>query len=225
MMPSSSMTIEIKDSILSRIGAIADTDGVQAYVVGGYVRDRFLDKEVKDIDIVVIGDGIGFARRVAQEFGRNNVIVFEKFGTAMLPLDDRKIEFVAAREESYTRDSRKPVVQHASLEVDLSRRDFTINTLAAGLNKNRFGLLFDPYNGIHDIEQKILRTPLEPEKTFDDDPLRMMRAVRFASRLQFTIDPAALQAISFMAPRIKIVSMERIADEFLKILASPKPSV
>jgi poly(A) polymerase len=218
-------TMEITDPVLVRIGAIADANGVEAYVVGGYVRDRILDKEVKDIDIVVVGDGIRFARTVAREFGHTDVVVFEKFGTAMLPLEDRKIEFVAAREESYSRDSRKPVVQQASLASDLSRRDFTINTLAVGLNKAGSGVLWDLYDGMNDIRQKILRTPLDPEKTFDDDPLRMMRAVRFASQLQFTIDSPTLQAISAMASRISIVSMERVVDEFQKILLSPKPSV
>jgi poly(A) polymerase len=224
-MTHSAQTMEITDPLLVRIGAIANANGVEAYVVGGYVRDRFLGKEVKDIDIVVVGDGIRFARTVAREFGHSNVVVFEKFGTAMLPLEDRNVEFVAAREESYTHDSRKPVVQQASLASDLSRRDFTVNTLAVGLHKTGFGILSDLYNGVHDIRQKILRTPLDPEKTFDDDPLRMMRAVRFASQLQFTIDPPTLEAIAAMASRIGIVSMERVVDEFQKILLSPKPSV
>jgi len=220
-----SQTMEVSDPVLVRIGAIADANSVEVYVVGGYVRDLFLGKEVKDIDIVVVGDGIRFARNVAREFGHTDVVVFEKFGTAMLPLEDRKVEFVAAREESYSRDSRKPTVQQASLASDLSRRDFTINTLAVGLHKTDFGKLSDLYDGVNDIQQKILRTPLDPEKTFDDDPLRMMRAVRFASQLQFTIDPPTLEAISAMASRISIVSMERIVDEFQKILLSPKPSV
>jgi poly(A) polymerase len=224
-MTRSTQMMEITDPLLVRIGAIADANDVEAYVVGGYVRDRFLGREVKDIDIVIVGDGIRFARMVAREFGHSDIVVFEKFGTAMLPLEDRKIEFVAAREESYTHDSRKPVVKHTSLASDLSRRDFTVNTLAVGLHKACFGTLSDLYDGVHDIHQKILRTPLDPEKTFDDDPLRMMRAVRFASQLQFSIDPPAMAAISSMASRIGIVSMERIVDEFLKILLSPKPSV
>jgi len=217
--------IDITQDVLLRIGSIADTEKIEAYVVGGYVRDKLLGKEVKDIDIVVIGDGINFATKVAKELGFKDIVTYEKFGTAMLPMGDGKIEFVAAREESYARDSRKPRVKKASLESDLSRRDFTINTLAASLNKKSFGLLSDPFNGTVDLNEKILKTPLDPEKTFDDDPLRMMRAIRFASQLHFIIEPKAFQAIQAMASRISIVSVERISDEFFKILSSPKPSI
>lgn len=217
-------TIELKNDTLSAIGRIADREKVEAYVVGGYVRDKLLGKEVTDIDIVVVGDGVAFARTVAKEFSAN-VVVFEKFGTAMLPLGSGKIEFVAAREESYAADSRKPEVKPATLESDLSRRDFTVNTLAASINGPRWGELIDIFGGVRDMAAKLLRTPLEPRKTFDDDPLRMMRAVRFASQLEFTVDPATLDAVRSMAERIKIVSQERITDEFMKILASPRPSV
>lgn len=216
--------IELNNDLLVKIGSIADRGRVEAYVVGGYVRDRLLGKEVTDIDIVVVGDGVAFARAVAKEFN-SNVVVFEKFGTAMLPLDQGKIEFVTARSESYAPESRKPSVSPATLESDLTRRDFTVNTLAASLNRARWGELVDRFGGELDMASKLLRTPLDPEKTFDDDPLRMMRAVRFASQLQFEIDPAAFEAIRAMAKRITIVSQERVTDEFMKILASPLPSV
>lgn len=217
--------IEIQHEVLHRIGSIADESGIEAYVVGGYVRDKLLGKEVKDIDIVVIGDGIDFAMRVAKIWKRKNVVTYENFGTAMLPMDEGKIEFVGAREESYGTDSRKPKVGKASLESDLSRRDFTINTLAASINGTNFGKLIDVFNGVADLKNKILQTPLEPEKTFDDDPLRMMRAIRFASQLHFVIEPRTYKAIQMKAPRISIVSMERVTDEFFKILSSQKPSI
>ncbi|MBA4312549.1 MAG: tRNA nucleotidyltransferase [Chlorobiaceae bacterium] len=224
-MKESLIYIEIENEILKQIGSIADELQIEAYVVGGFVRDKILGKEVKDIDIVVIGDGIAFAKSVAKKINQKNVVTYEKFGTAMLPLEEGKIEFVGAREESYARDSRKPVVTKASLQTDLSRRDFTVNALAASINKTAFGELSDPFNGYVDLKNKILRTPLAPEKTFDDDPLRMMRAIRFASQLNFTIEASAYKAIREMASRISIVSMERISDEFFKILSSPKPSV
>ncbi|MBI5215207.1 MAG: HD domain-containing protein [Ignavibacteriae bacterium] len=218
-------SIKITNETLLRIGKIADELNVKTYVVGGYVRDKLLGKEVQDIDIVVVGDGVNFARQVAERFGTKNVIVFEKFGTAMLPLESGKIEFVAAREESYSKDSRKPVVKPASLESDLSRRDFTINALAASINREKFGEVLDPFDGQTDLENKIIKTPLDPERTFDDDPLRMMRALRFASQLDFFIEATTLNAVRNMAERIAIVSKERVSDEFFKILASPKPSV
>jgi poly(A) polymerase len=218
-------TIEISQGALLRIGALADKKKVEAYVVGGYVRDKFLGKEVKDIDIVVIGDGIAFAREVAAMFKLNNIVTFEKFGTAMLPIDGGKIEFVAAREEAYDPSSRKPTVKKATLESDLSRRDFTVNALAASLNKERLGEVVDPFNGYADLQKKILLTPLAPDQTFDDDPLRMMRAVRFASQLQFHIQQATLESIQRKVERITIISKERITDEFFKILASDKPSI
>lgn len=217
--------IEITQEHLIHIGRIADQLGIEVYVVGGYVRDKILGKDVKDIDVVVIGDGIDFAKQIAATLDRKEIVTYEKFGTAMLPINDNKIEFVTAREESYERSSRKPRVKKASLESDLSRRDFTINALAASINKEHLGMLLDPFNGIQDLLDKILRTPLDPEKTFDDDPLRMMRAIRFASQLYFKIDAKVFNAIQLMAPRISIVSMERVSDEFFKILASPKPSI
>ena len=217
--------IDIIEDVLVTIGSIADEHNVEAYAVGGFVRDTLLGKQCKDIDIVVVGDGVTFARIVANRLNVSNVIIYEKFGTAMLPLPDGKIEFVTAREERYEQHSRKPTVTRASLQSDLSRRDFTVNALAASLNKSCRGELVDPFHGREDLERKILRTPLEPEKTFDDDPLRMMRAIRFAAQLQFTIEETALRAIGMMAQRIGIVSQERITEEFLKILRSPMPSI
>ncbi|MGA2625079.1 MAG: CCA tRNA nucleotidyltransferase [Bacteroidota bacterium] len=227
--------IEITDDVLSRIGAMADRQGTEAYVVGGYVRDRLLGKDVKDIDIVVVGDAISFAHSVAEELGNKRVVEYEKFGTAMIPLESGKVEFVTAREESYDSDSRKPHVKYATLQSDLSRRDFTINALAASINKKRFGEVVDPFNGEADLRKRIIKTPLDPRKTFDDDPLRMLRALRFASQLRdpeksvehqhFHIEQRTSEAIHEMAGRIAIVSKERISDEFLKILASPKPSI
>jgi poly(A) polymerase len=218
-------TVDISSDIIAKIGALADSRGVEAYIVGGYVRDLLLGKEGKDIDIVIVGDAIEFSGKVATEFGISGVVIFEKFGTAMLPLNDCKIEFVSAREESYEPLSRKPSVKRASLESDLSRRDFTINAMAVSINMERFGELIDPYNGRSDLKNKILCTPLDPEKTFDDDPLRMMRAIRFSSQLHCQIKPVVYAAIQKMAPRIEIVSKERTTDEFFKILSSPKPSV
>jgi poly(A) polymerase len=217
--------ISIDEEILRRIGEVADRREVEAHVVGGYVRDRLLGKKVTDIDIVVIGNGIEFAQHVARALGRTNVVTYEKFGTAMLPFDDGKIEFVSAREEQYTPNSRKPIVRHASLESDLSRRDFTVNALAASINSEHFGEIVDPFDGLGDLKRKLLRTPLEPAKTFDDDPLRMMRAVRFASQLGFHIERKTFEAIPQFAERMNIVSKERVTDEFMKILATPRPSV
>lgn len=217
--------IDITSKVLLRIGSIADNEKVEAHVVGGYVRDKLLGIEVKDIDIVVIGDGIRFAQKVAQQIGQKDVVIYEKFGTAMLPIDEGKIEFVTAREESYSRDSRKPNVKNASLESDLARRDFTINTLAASINRETLGRLSDPFGGLIDLKNKILRTPLDPIKTFTDDPLRMMRAIRFASQLYFIIEEETFRAIKEMVDRITIVSMERITEEFMKILACSKPSL
>lgn len=217
--------IDITDEMILRIGALADAEGVEAYVVGGYVRDKLLGKEGKDIDIVVVGDGVAFAQRVANELQRTNLVVYGKFGTAMLQLEERKIEFVTAREEHYDRESRKPHVHKASLQSDLSRRDFTINALAASINKDYLGKLEDPFEGEKDLLKKIIRTPLDPEKTFDDDPLRIIRAIRFAAQLQFHIERRTFEALRKMRERLGIVSQERITDEFLKILSSPKPSV
>jgi poly(A) polymerase len=217
--------IPLASSLLQTIGRIADLNSVEAYVVGGYVRDFLLGLGDKDIDVLVIGDGVQFARAVAHELGTESIVVFERFGTAMVPLEHGKVEFVTARSESYASDSRKPRVQSGTLEDDLLRRDFTVNAIAAKLNKDRYGELHDPFGGREDLERKLLRTPLDPVKTFDDDPLRIMRAMRFASQLDFTIDKPALDAIGEMKARLSIVSQERITDEFLKTLRTPKPSV
>ena len=215
----------LADPVLEHIGRIADEHGIKAYVVGGYVRDLMLKRKVKDIDIVVIGDGIAFAKVVASALHRKNIVVYEKFGTAMLPLDSCTIEFVGARKESYSESSRKPDVVGGTLADDLSRRDFTVNTLAASLNTSSYGEVVDQFEGKADIGRKLLRTPLEPTRTFDDDPLRMMRAIRFAAQLGFTIDPGTFIAIATMKDRLAIVSQERITDEFLKLMKSDRPSV
>jgi len=217
--------IDIQDEILKRVGAVADRESITAYVVGGYVRDILLGKEVKDTDIVVIGSGVEFAKKVAKDFGKTNLILFENFGTAMLHLDDRKLEFVGARKESYRKDSRKPHVEIGTLNEDLSRRDFTVNAMAVSLNEKTFGEITDPFDCESDLKKKILRTPLDPEDTFDDDPLRIMRAMRFASQLGFEIEAGVLKAAKKMAKRLTIVSQERITDEFLKIMTSHKPSI
>lgn len=211
--------------MLRRIGQIADVAGIPVYAVGGYVRDRLLGRTVTDIDVVVVGQGVDFARQVAREFGKTNLVVFEKFGTAMLPLDDRKIEFVGARRESYRKDSRKPAVAMGTLVDDLSRRDFTVNAMAASLNRDRFGMLEDPFDGRSDLTRRLLRTPLDPRVTFDDDPLRILRAMRFAAQLEFSVDDTVLEAARAMAERLRIVSQERISDEFLKVMSSRKPSI
>jgi putative nucleotidyltransferase with HDIG domain len=217
--------IDIQDEILKRVGAVADRESIAVYIVGGYVRDQLLGKKVKDTDIVVLGSGVEFAKKVAKDFGRTNLILFENFGTAMLPLDDRKLEFVGARKESYSKNSRKPHIEDGTLNDDLLRRDFTVNAMAASLNAKIFGQLVDPFEGQSDLRSGILRTPLDPEITFDDDPLRIMRAMRFSAQLGFTLDPRVLEAAGKMAKRLAIVSQERISDEFLKIMSSSRPSV
>jgi putative nucleotidyltransferase with HDIG domain len=222
------MKLDLSNKYLKKIGKIADDNGYEVYVVGGYVRDLIIGVEDKDIDILVIGDGIKFAEKVAKEYGTGLDAVYKNFETALLIADELKIEFASARKESYDRNSRKPKVETASLEEDLSRRDFTINALAAGLNKNNFGELRDSFNGCIDIEDKIIKTPLDPEKTFEDDPLRIMRAIRFASKLKFKIEEKTFEAIKGMKQRLKdegVVSQERITNEFLQILMSDKPSI
>lgn len=195
-----------------------------AFVVGGWVRDLLLDRNSKDIDIVVIGSGIKMARQIASGLTKKHKLsIFKNFGTANLKIGDWEIEFVGARKESYRSDSRKPIVEDGSLEEDISRRDFTINAMAISLNQNDFGNLIDLYDGKRDLENKLIRTPLDPLITYSDDPLRMMRAIRFASQLDFKIDCDSFEAIKSNASRIKIVSMERIMDEFNKILLSPSP--
>ena len=213
-------------NIFKLISDVADQMQLDCYVIGGYVRDFFLYRPSKDIDIVAIGKGIELAEAVAAQLGRRTKLsVFKNFGTAQIKYKDYEVEFVGARKESYTHDSRKPIVEDGTLEDDQKRRDFTINAMAFCLNKNRFGELLDPFNGLQDLEDLILRTPLDPDITFSDDPLRMMRAIRFASQLGFDISSETFDAISRNRERIKIISKERIADELNKIVLSPKPSV
>ncbi len=216
---------DMSDPVLRQIGAAADESGIQVFVVGGYVRDLILGTEVKDIDIVVLGHGVEFAAAMAARWKRSNLVVYERFGTAMLQLDDRKVEFVGARRESYSRDSRKPSVDEGTLAEDLLRRDFTMNAIAVSLNRETWGQIHDPLDGRKDLRARLIRTPLDPDKTFDDDPLRILRAIRFASQLSFTVDPPVVAAGRLMKDRLKIVSPERISEEFLKIVASPKPSL
>jgi len=205
---------------------VAQDRKVAVYVIGGYVRDLLLNRKSKDIDFLIIGNGIEFAEAVALKIGNKTAVnVFKNFGTAMLNYKGWEIEFVGARKESYRNDSRKPIVEDGNLQDDQNRRDFTINTLAISLAKINYGKLIDPFDGMKDIEQKLIRTPLEPNVTFSDDPLRMMRAIRFAAQLNFKIDAAALQAITENKERIQIVSKERITDELNKIMLSGKPSI
>ncbi len=212
--------------IFKTLADCANQLGVDAYVIGGFVRDIYLGRESKDIDVVTIGKGIELAELVHKQLGEEaHLSVFKNFGTAQVKINDLEIEFVGARRESYNRDSRKPIVEDGTLEDDQNRRDFTINALAIGLSKSNFGKLLDPFNGVGDIENKILRTPLEPEITYSDDPLRMMRAIRFSSQLGFTIEKESLEAILKNKERIKIVSKERITDELNKVILSPIPSV
>lgn len=218
-------TIEMAQPVIKGIGTLADELGVEAYVVGGYVRDALLGKVVNDIDVLVVGSGIEFAKAVAERFGKHKVVLYEKFGTAMMTIHECKIEFVGARKESYARDSRNPIVETGTLYDDLSRRDFTVNALAAGINAGTWGTVTDHFHGVDDLALEVLRTPLDPLQTFDDDPLRIMRAVRFASKLGFTIEQDTLNAIPAMAQRLSIISQERITDEFMKIMASPRPSI
>lgn len=216
--------IDITDPILIRIAALAVERNVEVYVVGGYVRDAVMGRQRSDIDITVVGDPIEFARAVATLF-HTKTVEYERFRTAMVPVGDHQLEFVGTRSEKYEADSRDPIVTEGTLEDDLRRRDFTVNALAASLQTHDLGVVVDLFEGAIDIERKILRTPLDPIVTMNDDPLRMMRAARFASQLVFEIDPSLVNAITSMAERITIISQERITDEFLKILASPKPSV
>ncbi|MDH3698056.1 MAG: CCA tRNA nucleotidyltransferase [Flavobacteriaceae bacterium] len=212
--------------VFTTVAEAANTLGLDTYVIGGFVRDFLLQREQPtDIDFVAIGSGIELAQAVAQKMTHKpKVKVFKNFGTAMLPYGDLELEFVGARKESYDRGSRKPVVEDGTLEDDQKRRDFTINALAISLNKTDYGVLLDPFNGLEDLEKQIIRTPLEPGITYSDDPLRMLRAIRFATQLDFEIELASLQAISTHKERIRIVSPERIVEELHKILACPIPS-
>ena len=215
----------LSDPIFRRISRLADAAGVRAFVVGGYVRDHYLRRPSTDIDVVVVGSGIGLAEALGREL-HAKVSVFRTFGTAMVRTREGvEVEFVGARRESYTRDSRKPQVEAGTLEDDQRRRDFTINALAWSLNGDSFGELVDPFGGLDDLEECIIRTPCDPDITFSDDPLRMMRAIRFATQLGFTIEDETFEAIRRNAPRIRIVSRERIATELNKIVLSPVPSM
>ncbi|CAM4172069.1 CCA tRNA nucleotidyltransferase [Zobellia nedashkovskayae] len=220
-------TQALANPIFKIVSQAADELGVDCYVIGGFVRDYLLERGThKDIDIVAIGSGIDLAKKVASLLnGRPKVSIFKNFGTAMLRHDDIELEFVGARKESYHRDSRKPVVEDGTLADDQNRRDFTINALAISLNSSNYGAMLDPFDGISDLENKIIRTPLQPGITYSDDPLRMMRAIRFATQLNFTIEEASLQAITDNKERITIISKERIVDELNKILESSVPSL
>ena len=212
--------------IFKKIAEAAQSLQVPCYLIGGFVRDTIIGRPTKDMDIVCFGDGIELAHAVAKKFTpRPSVSFFKNFGTAQIKVSDLEIEFVGARKESYTYESRKPMVQTGTLEDDQNRRDFTINALAISLNKKDYGALVDPFNGITDIKNRILQTPLDPSLTFSDDPLRMMRAIRFAAQLKYSIEEKTFEAITKNVNRIKIVSGERIADELNKILLCKKPSI
>lgn len=213
-------------TIFHLISDVADEMGVECYVVGGYVRDIFLERPSNDIDVVVVGSGIEVASALKQRLGKKaHLSVFRNFGTAQVKYRDTEVEFVGARKESYSHDSRKPIVENGTLEDDQNRRDFTINAMAICLNKSRFGELVDPFNGIADLEDGIIATPLDSEVTFSDDPLRMMRCIRFATQLNFQIEEETFDALIRMADRIKIVSGERIEVELNKIMLAPHPSI
>jgi poly(A) polymerase len=218
------MKAHLQHRVFSVIANLAGEHDLTVYAIGGFVRDIFLDRPSKDIDIVVIGNGIAFAEAVARQL-KVKLSVFKNFGTASLKYQDLEIEFVGARRESYRSDSRKPIVEDGTLEDDQKRRDLTINALAISLNPDSFGKLLDPFNGIKDLERGLIRTPLNPIETFSDDPLRMMRAIRFAAQLNFKIDETAVEAIKNNVERISIISQERITDELNKIILSPKPSI
>lgn len=220
------MITKLSEPIFKVISAVADEEGIDAYVIGGYVRDEILKRPTKDIDVMVVGSGIAFAKKVAGKLGEDvDLAIYKNFGTALVKFKGQEVEFVGARKESYEEDSRKPFVENGTLEDDQNRRDFTINALAVGLNKNNYGKLLDPFDGIADLQRKIIRTPLDPGVTFSDDPLRMLRAIRFASQLKFQIEDKTYHSIEKNNERIKIVSKERITDELNKIILSRKPSM
>lgn len=212
--------------VIKKIAAAAGEMGTPAFIIGGFVRDKLLGRPTKDLDLVCLGDGITFAQQIADRFHpKPPVTLFKTFGTAQIKLNDLEIEVVGARKESYQQDSRKPEVVPGTLAEDQARRDFTINALSIGLNKEDFGKLVDPFNGLKDLRHKIIRTPLAPAQTYSDDPLRMLRAIRFATQLNFTIEADSLAAITREKDRIKIISRERIADELNKIMLAKRPSI
>ncbi|MDE6810739.1 MAG: CCA tRNA nucleotidyltransferase, partial [Muribaculaceae bacterium] len=226
--------MNLKDKLTHRafglVGDAADSLGREAYVVGGYVRDIFLNRRSKDVDFVTVGSGIELAQKVADNLSavrhrRPHLAVYANYGTAQLHDGDMELEFVGARKESYRRESRNPIVEDGTLKDDMERRDFTINAMAICVNRSRFGELVDPFDGITDLEARIIRTPLDPDVTFSDDPLRMMRAIRFAAQLGFRIHPETFKAIRRNRKRIEIITKERINDELGKIMRSPSPSV
>ncbi len=214
-----------KNSIFRIVAEASRELGLDSYLVGGYVRDRLLDRPTKDMDFVCVGSGIDLAKKVAEKLGKSiPVTVFKNFGTAQIKFSGIDIEFVGARKESYRKNSRKPTVENGSLQDDLNRRDFTINTVVASLNLSEYGKLGDAFDGIDDLQKKLIRTPLDPDKTFSDDPLRMMRAVRLATQLNFDIEPDTFESMTGNAERLSIVSTERITDELNKVILSDKPS-
>ena len=220
---------KIQDDIFNPLAEVATNENIKTYVVGGYVRDLLLErKHKKDIDFVVLGDGISFAKKVAARLNKEKFLsVFKNFGTAMIRLNeiDLELEFVGARKESYRLDSRKPIVENGTLQDDQNRRDFTINAMSISINAENYGELIDPFGGLEDLKNKILKTPLPPDQTYSDDPLRMMRAIRFAAELNFVIENESFKAIKRNKKRIEIISWERISDELNKIMACPTPSV
>ena len=215
----------LEPPLFSQLTACSEQLGVRSFVIGGYVRDHLLKRPCKDIDIVVEGKGTDLARAFAEAIGSKDFVVYENFGTALVRHQDYEVEFVGARKESYRRNSRKPIVESGTLEDDQLRRDFTINALSISLNSADFGQLYDPFGGVDDLEGGIIRTPQDPGITFSDDPLRMMRGIRFATQLRFFIEPDTFQAISKHKKRIEIVSQERIITELNKIILAPLPSV
>ncbi len=216
---------KIQDPPFTVVAQCAEELGLEIYVIGGYVRDLLLERPSKDVDFVCVGTGIGLAKAVAKSLGKEKeLVVYKNFGTALIKNDGFELEFVGARKESYRSDSRNPAVEEGTLEDDQNRRDFTINAMAISLNKANYGDLLDPFDGLADLEKKLIRTPLDPDITFSDDPLRMMRAIRFASQLDFDIDPDTIAAIMKNRERLNIVSMERVSDELNKIILSPVPS-
>ncbi len=220
------MKYSLNHPIFRKISECADKLNLPCFVIGGFVRDLILQRESNDIDVVVLGSGIEMATELKNRLGKGTYLsVFKNFGTAQIKHKDIEIEFVGARKESYRRESRKPIVEDGTLEDDQNRRDFTINAMAICLNKDRFGELVDPFNGVRDIELKIIRTPLDPDITFSDDPLRMLRCIRFATRFKFSIEQRTFEALSTNKERISIISQERITEELNKILLTEKPSI